>query len=436
MAFGKTSLNDAVLEEVLAALRVYFEKNQACTYLVAASGGKDSMLLCELMRTLALPFELLHINYGLRGKESDADAAFLKAYCEKYHIPFHFKSILLSTELQQQKKNLQAEARRIRYDFFKTIQENRPNSLICTAHHADDQIETFWLQLFRGAGIKGLAAMQTGQKGVLRPLLDFEQKTLQAISATLQLHWREDSSNATLKYRRNLWRHELLSFLSSQLPTLNASVLLLQKYFAQEIESQDALLKNTLKALQKYECITLNKISQLSAYQFIELFKLYGLPTYVIRRLSDLFTAENGKYISWQQGNASQKSYVVKQNGQLVFLTDEATEWSYAINELQPNFKEQAQHPQNLIDLQQIEGALFFRQVQAGDRMRVAGMHGTKKVLQILKEVGLPAPLRKQQFVLCDQQKIIAVPNVQLSESIAAKAHTTQFAVLHFSKKP
>jgi len=433
MGSVETPFIDALLEEVLDALRVFFKAHPARTYLVATSGGKDSMLLCELMRTLALPFELLHINYGLRGKESDEDAAFLKAYCKKYNLSFHSKCIELSAELQHQKKNLQAEARRIRYDFFKTVQQNQPNSLICTAHHTEDQIETFWLQLLRGAGMKGLAAMQTGQKGVLRPLLNFERKTLHAITATLQLEWREDSSNATLKYRRNLWRHELLPFLSDRLPTLNGSVLLLQKHFSQEIESQDALLKSNLKALQKSKSITLNNLSQLSAYQFVELFKLYGLPTHLIKRLPDLFSAENGKYISWQEANNPQKSYVVKQHAQLVFLTDEATEWSYAIEVVAA--LEQAQRPAFLIDLQQIEGALFFRQVQAGDRLRVAGMNGTKKVLQILKEGGLPAPLRKQQFVLCDQQKIIAVPNLELNAMVQAKENSTHLAVLHFSKK-
>jgi tRNA(Ile)-lysidine synthetase-like protein len=117
----------------------------------------------------------------------------------------------------------------------------------------------------------------------------------------------------------------------------------------------------------------------------------------------------------------------------LVFLTDGATEWSYAIEVVYAI--EQAQRSAFLIDLQEIEGALFFRQVQAGDRLRVAGMNGTKKVLQILKEGGLPAPLRKQQFVLCDQQKIIAVPNLELNAMVQAKENSTHLAVLHFSKK-
>ncbi len=121
MGYVKSPLIEAALQEVLEALRVFFKANQASTYLVATSGGKDSMLLCELMRMLALPFEIMHLNYRLRGKESDEDAAFLEAYCKKYHLPFHLKCIELSAELQHQHKNLQAEARRIRYEFFQTV---------------------------------------------------------------------------------------------------------------------------------------------------------------------------------------------------------------------------------------------------------------------------------------------------------------------------
>jgi tRNA(Ile)-lysidine synthetase-like protein len=89
-----------------------------------------------------------------------------------------------------------------------------------------------------------------------------------------------------------------------------------------------------------------------------------------------------------------------------------------------------------LIDRQRIKGKLFFRQVEAGDRMAVRGMKGSKKVLRILKEAGIPAPLRKLQYVLCDEQQIIAVPNLQLSANIEARAYTANLSRLHFSKKP
>ena len=429
------SANTATLAAVLETLRAYFKTNKASCYLVAVSGGKDSMLLCELLRKLALPFEVVHVNYGLRGAESEADQAFVEAYCLQYNLPLHLKRVALAASLQQQPQNLQAEARRIRYAFFSEIQQQQPDSLICTAHHAADQVETFWLQLARGAGMKGLAAMAYSQKGLLRPLLNLRPETLHEVALELQLKWREDSSNAALKYRRNRWRHVFMPFLKHELPQLEQSILLIQKQFALEMQAQDTFLNSTLSILQKNRSIDLSELTQLSSYQFIELFKLFGIPTHVIRRLPDLFFAENGKFIAWQTEKEAVKSYVVKQKGQLIFLTPEASNWTFALEDLS---LEASEVPKTdfLIDRQRIKGKLFFRQVEAGDRMPVRGMKGTKKVLQILKEAGIPAPLRKLQYVLCDEQQIIAVPNVQLSANIEANAQTAQIALLHFSKKP
>jgi tRNA(Ile)-lysidine synthetase-like protein len=88
-----------------------------------------------------------------------------------------------------------------------------------------------------------------------------------------------------------------------------------------------------------------------------------------------------------------------------------------------------------LVDAAQINGQPYFRQVQMGDSIRISGMKGSKKVLQVLKEAGVPAPLRKQQLVLCDDQKVLAIPSLQINAQIKAQANTTQFATLCFSKK-
>jgi tRNA(Ile)-lysidine synthase len=432
MASAKQSSLTTVLDE----LHSYFKTNQASCYLVATSGGKDSMLLCELLRKLALPFEVLHVNYGLRGAESEADQAFVEAYCLQYNLPLHVKRVELAAALQQNPQNLQAEARRIRYAFFSEMQQQQPGSLLCTAHHAEDQIETFWLQLARGAGMKGLAAMAHSQKGLLRPLLPLRRETLNELALELGLQWREDSSNAALKYRRNRWRHVLIPFLKNELPQLEQSILLIQKQFALEMKAQEALLRTALAGLQKNRSIYLSELTQLSSYQFVELFKLFEIPTHIIRRLPDLFVAESGKFIAWQAAKGAAKSYVVRQKDQLIFLTPEASDWTFALEDLPSRATSEVPNIDFLIDRQKIKGKLFFRQVEAGDRMPVRGMKGSKKVLQILKEAGIPAPLRKLQYVLCDEQQIIAVPNLQLSANIEAGAHTAHLARLHFSKKP
>ena len=151
------SAKSMLLRQTLLDLSAFFKKNKANTYLLAVSGGLDSMVLCHLLLELERPLQILHVNYGLRGAESNADQALVAAFCQKHQIKLEVLKVSLKERLSNNKLNLQAEARKIRYDFFKKIQSENPKSLICTAHHADDQIETFWLQLARDAGIKGLA---------------------------------------------------------------------------------------------------------------------------------------------------------------------------------------------------------------------------------------------------------------------------------------
>lgn len=430
MASGKSAL----LQQTLINLTHFFEQNNATTYLVAVSGGLDSMALCTLLLELQLPIQILHVNYGLRGTESDADQAFVTAYCQKHQIKLEVLEVGLKNELANNKLNLQAEARRIRYAFFKEVQAQTPDSLVCTAHQADDQIETFWLQLARGAGLKGLAGMARQNEHLLRPLLNLTRLEVLELAKEMNVTWREDSSNATLKYRRNLWRHELLPYLNTKVPGLNQEIALIQKVFSREIDFQQEQLKQALQKFKVEKSISLNELAQLSTYQFIEIFKLTGIPTHVIRRISDLFQAENGKHLSWKDAKNNASNFLVKHKQQITLFTQEQPEWRYT---LQPTtLKETKEQQSNLIDLAQINGQPYFRQVQMGDSIRISGMKGSKKVLQVLKEAGVPAPLRKQQLVLCDDQKVLAIPSLQINAQIKAQAKTTQFAKLCFSKKP
>lgn len=428
MASGKSGL----LQQTLSDLTHFFEENKSDIYLLAVSGGLDSMVLSALLLELRLPIKILHVNYGLRGTESDADQAFVEAYCQKHKIKLEVLEVGLKNQLANNKLNLQSEARRIRYTFFREVQDQTPNSLVCTAHQADDQIETFWLQLARGAGLKGLAGMTRQSKHLLRPLLHLTRSEVLALAKELKITWREDSSNATLKYRRNLWRHEFLPYLKTKVPELNQDIGLIQKVFTQAIEQQEQRLESAIQKFKIEKSISLNEITQLSAYQFIELFKSFKVPTHIIRRISDLFLAENGKYINWTNGKDQKSYYFVKHQQQIQLYSKEPCAWHYSLHPVLE--KESLEQQQQLVDLDQIKGQPYFRVVQMGDSLRISGMTGSKKVLQILKEAGVPAPLRKQQLILCDDQKVLAIPTLHINAQIKAHANTTKFATLRFSK--
>jgi tRNA(Ile)-lysidine synthase len=428
------SAKSMLLRQTLLDLSAFFKKNKANTYLLAVSGGLDSMVLCHLLLELERPLQILHVNYGLRGAESNADQALVAAFCQKHQIKLEVLKVSLKEQLSNNKLNLQAEARKIRYDFFKKIQSENPKSLICTAHHADDQIETFWLQLARDAGIKGLAGMARADRHVLRPLLNLNRDDILALAKELKVSWREDSSNTSLKYRRNLWRHQLLPFLNASMPKLNGAVERLQKTFAQEMIAQEKTLQKAITHFILNKSIGLVELSQLSAYQYLELFKSAGIPIHSIKRISDLFKAENGKYISWKDQSTHRKSYLVRQQQHLTLFDQTPIEWSYHLNSI--SFDVQSLALPNLIDLHQVKGEPFFRTVQNGDHIRIIGMKGSKKVLRVLKEAGIPAPLRTQQMILCDQEKVLAIPQLKLNATIVATKDTTSFAQLFFAKKP
>lgn len=395
------------------------------------------MLLCELLRILGLPIEIMHVNYKLRAEQSELDQALVEAYCHKHKLKLHLYEFDLGAYLLSENANLQAKARTIRYEFFKEILAKTPNSLICTAHHADDQLETFWLQLARGAGLKGLAGIPSVNGNLLRPLLPYRQQTLQQLALELGLVWREDLSNQSLKYRRNLWRLELLPYLRKQVPTLDQSVTLLQKQFTLEIEAQENVLQEALSHFKNKSSIELDKISQLTSYQIVELFKYLDVPTHVIRRISDLFSAENGKFLSWRAANSGSLFYLVRQKEKIAFFDDTVLEWAFEWRE--PDVKSNdpsVVSPPIFIDLEKLDGDLYFRKVQDGDRIHIKGMKGSKNALQVFKEMGVPAPLRKIQFVLCDQQKVIAIPPMYINAIVEAQENSKEIAQLVFSKKP
>lgn len=181
------------------------------------SGGLDSMVLAEALLQSDRPFHVAHVNYGLRGADSEADEALVAAWCEERHVPFHVHRADM-TSLQD---GLQATARRIRYAFFETVRsqvaaEGNGSAWIALAHHGDDQAETVLLHLMRSADPLALSAMPAvdGDRHVLRPFLNSSRAQLAETAAAWGVPFREDASNAKPDYLRNRIRHEVLPLLN------------------------------------------------------------------------------------------------------------------------------------------------------------------------------------------------------------------------------
>lgn len=190
------------------------------TALIAVSGGRDSVALLHMLvsRGGGHRYILCHLNHGLRGRESGQDAAFVRRLGVKYGLTTEIEKRDVAAESSRRRISLETAAREVRYEFLLRCAARHGTDRVYLAHHADDQAETILGNLCRGTGIRGLAGMKResrSQNGLLllRPLLSMRRAEIDAYIAAHSLPFREDSSNTSLKHRRNRLRHQVLPLL-------------------------------------------------------------------------------------------------------------------------------------------------------------------------------------------------------------------------------
>lgn len=274
----------------------FFEQHRHTPIAVACSGGVDSMTLLALLHKLQLPLIALHVNYHLRGEESIKDQQLVEAFCAEKNIPIKIKNIFLAEQLAEKGGNLQDEARKVRYAFFEEIKQQH-KAKIALAHHADDQIETFFLQLARHAGTMGLACMLSEHNNFIRPLLTIKKEDIQEYARRNNIPWREDASNAANYYRRNKLRNQFIPELQAAIPSLTESVLLLIKTFQENQLELTASIQPISQHIQHTRQLPFTLFDPLTDSQLIELLRQQNIPFGFLNELHKLRRAENGKRI-------------------------------------------------------------------------------------------------------------------------------------------
>ena len=198
--------------------------------LLATSGGLDSMVMAHLFSKLNFEIALAHCNFQLRGKESLEDQFFVKKYADANKIPVFITQFDTLSFADDYKLSTQVAARELRYNWFYELLENENFDYILTAHHADDNIETFLIHLVRGSGLDGFTGIPAQNESVIRPLLVFSREEISNYAAANAIQWREDSSNSSDKYLRNKIRHDLVPLLKELNPGFFTSFQNTQKY--------------------------------------------------------------------------------------------------------------------------------------------------------------------------------------------------------------
>ena len=189
--------------------------------LIAISGGVDSVVLTYLLSVLNFDISLAHCNFKLRGKESDLDEEFILKLGGKLNIKTFTTQFSTNKFAQKNKLSTQIAARKLRYNWFESLVKKHQFDFVLTAHHADDNLETFLINLTRGTGLDGLTGIPEINGNVVRPLIPFSRDEIIDFAKENHIKWREDQSNASTKYIRNKIRHQVIPVLKE----INPSVL-------------------------------------------------------------------------------------------------------------------------------------------------------------------------------------------------------------------
>ena len=178
--------------------------------LLTVSGGMDSSVMTHLFSETDFIFGIAHCNFSLRGKESDGEADFVETIAKKLNKTFHKKCFDTQNFADKNKYSIQEAARILRYQWFEEISNEFGYNKIATAHHLDDSIETFFINLLRGTGTAGLRGISVMNEKVIRPLLFASRLEIKEYAHENKIDFKDDSSNATDDYLRNRIRHHII----------------------------------------------------------------------------------------------------------------------------------------------------------------------------------------------------------------------------------
>ncbi|MES2799081.1 MAG: tRNA lysidine(34) synthetase TilS [Bacteroidota bacterium] len=264
--------------------------------IVACSGGVDSMVLLHCLLQLNQKVKVAHVNYQLRGEDSELDAQLIKDFCLKHAIEFHEKTINLGVYLEKNGGNLQQEARKIRYNFFQELLSS-PNDKIVLAHHLDDQIEHFFLNLGRGANINGLGGMKILDGYLFRPLLETSRQEILKYAKENNVEWREDVSNSKNDYARNKLRNVFIPEMLQYNENLVSDIVLVMETFRATQEEISTKVASIVSHIECFNELRFSDFDELTEDERIELLRKLKLKGIFAKELAKLRTAENGKFL-------------------------------------------------------------------------------------------------------------------------------------------
>ena len=412
--------------------------------LLATSGGLDSMVMVDLFQKMNFDIAMAHCNFQLRGLESFGDQNFIQNYSEANKIPVFITQFDTVNFAKDYKLSTQVAARTLRYDWFHELLETKNYDYLLTAHHADDNLETFLINLTRGTGLEGLTGIPEQNEQIIRPLLIFSRDEIENYAKENNIQWREDSSNASDKYLRNKIRHKIVPILKELNPNFLNCFQKTQNYLqeAQEMIEDASIMiyQQVAKEIEEDIHFDLKKLKQLSNYKSYLYQWLAEYHFSAWEDIYDLVNAQSGKQVF-------SNDFVLLKNRDFLILSEKKDKKTdvYLIKRDQKKVK----IPLNIaickvsdisetlsdiifVDEDKLVYPLVIRKWEEGDIFYPFGMTGKKKLSKYFKDEKMSLIEKQNTWLLCSQNEIVWIVNKRLDDRFKVTKNTKNIIKIAF----
>ena len=406
--------------------------------LLAISGGLDSMVMVHLFHKLPFEIAIAHCNFQLRGLESFEDQKFIQDYAEANEIQMFLTQFDTEAFANDYKLSTQVAARELRYNWFYELLETESYDYILTAHQADDNLETFLINLVRGTGLDGFTGIPSQNGKVIRPLLIFSRSEIEQYAKENTIEWREDSSNATDKYLRNNIRHNLVPILKDLNPDFLSSFQKTQNYLQESkamVDDASFLVYQEVAKEKGTEIyFDINQLKKLPNYKSYLYHWFNGFGFLAWSDIYDLIDGQSGKQVF------SEEFRLLKNRDFLILspINEEDDNGVYFIHKnqkeinipLKLSFSKESvisllQNTTIFVDEDKLWYPLVLRRWKDGDVFQPFGMDGkSKKVSKFFKDEKLSLIEKEKTWLLCSDNEIVWIVGLRQDERFKIKSTT------------
>lgn len=420
---------------MLSKVKDYIKKhnllNSNDLYLVALSGGADSVALLLLLDEMGCQLHAVHCNFHLRGEESDRDERFCEQLCQQKNIPFHRIHFDTMTYAETHQVSVEMAARELRYRYFERFRKDIGAAGVCVAHHRDDTVETVILNLVRGTGLRGLTGIQPKNGNILRPLLGVSRAEIEEYLRKKGQEYVTDHTNLETDVLRNKVRLQVIPLLRQLNPAVSENI----QRTAENLSDAQAVLDAVMLPYQHVKELDLSQLIDTASREYItfEWLKNYGFNGTQVRQI---LTAETGRVFSSPQGYdvlvdrghllvepslKPMKNLRIPEEG--TYVLDDQTRISV---KREPVWISRDAAVAT-VDVSRVCFPLTVRRVEEGDWMIPYGMEGRKLLSDLMTDRKMTVFEKRRQLVVVDGEgNVVWLVSIRTDNRCRVSSDTTE----------